>query len=72
MIETSAEEWSDFQITLSRKTNDTIIDLVTKYENGDISKEEFITSCKAIYDCVSGLAEWDVLDSLDMIFKEYG
>ena len=70
MKDTTTEEWSDFQVTLASKMLDTLGVIVHKHERKQVSTIEVLTACDALIDSTSGLAPWDVIDTIEAVKTE--
>jgi hypothetical protein len=56
---------------LSRKTMDTIAGLLTRHAEGELSPEVTRIALTAVFDTVSGLVPWDIMDIIDKAQREF-
>lgn len=56
------DDWPSHAEELTRKTSDTLTDLVYRLDQGEITEREAIVALGAIWDCTAGLVDRGVMD----------
>lgn len=53
---------------INRKALETLEGLVGKHRDGDLSDKEFTVGLGAIYDCLAGLADKEIIQYVEMAY----